>query len=157
MNQTLNESTQSIQEPTDLLAERKKIFSPLQIRLASFIGGPLAAIYFLKANFDNLNNKEGAKKTLIFGLAFSVLLILILPFLPQRFPQMVLPLAYSFLAGHLAESHQLSKQAILNSTEYEFGSGWKVFGVSIVCLLIFFIIALAFMLALSAFGLAQVA
>ena len=157
MDQTLDESNHSTQGAPDISIERRKIFSPLQIRTASFIGGPLAGIYFLKENFENLNRQEAAKKTLVFGLVFSVLLILILPFLSPRFPRMVLPLAYSFLAGHIAESQQLSKQAILDSADYEFGSGWKVVGVSVVSLLVFFVVAMAIILTLNFFGIVQFA
>ena len=80
------------------------IYSPVQVVTCSFFGGPFAAVFVLKKNFDALGDKAGSLKTIIWGSVFIVLLFLSLPFLPEKFPHYVLPLAYSIAAREIAKS-----------------------------------------------------
>jgi hypothetical protein len=47
--------------------DKSKIYSPNQVGLGTFFGGPLAAVYFLKKNFDAVDNSATAEKTVIIG------------------------------------------------------------------------------------------
>ena len=62
-----------------------KIYSPTQIALGSFWGGSIAAVYFLRCNFLALGKEKDAQKTLVYGIVFNVVLLGILPFLPEEF------------------------------------------------------------------------
>jgi hypothetical protein len=110
---------------------KTKIYSPKQIYCSAFLGGPFAMVYVLKKNFDALGNRASSKKTIIFGSIFNILLFLLLPFLPKNFPHMVLPIICSVVAMQIAEKHQMSKKAILDSEQYGFQSNWNVLGISI--------------------------
>jgi hypothetical protein len=108
-----------------------KVYSPTQVALSTFLGGPIAMVYVLKKNFEVLENKRAAQTTVIWGSLLVALVVLILPFLPEQFPNLALPLAYGYAARMVAEKYQLSKGAIVASDRFEFQSNWKVFGVSI--------------------------
>jgi len=119
-----------------------KLYSPTQVQAGALLGGPLAMIFVLKKNFDALGNKSGSKKTIIWGTVFIALILLALtlvlifkdPF--ARHSNYLFPLLYSLAARQIAEKCQMSKQAILDSKEYEFRSNWNVFGISVgFCLL----------------------
>jgi len=55
----------------------------------------------------------------------------LLPFVPDRFPNYVIPLLYSIAAGFVADKWQLRKQAILDSGKYQIQSNWRVFGMAL--------------------------
>ncbi|MBV9222231.1 MAG: hypothetical protein JO366_21270 [Methylobacteriaceae bacterium] len=108
-----------------------KVYSPAQVSFSSFLGGPGAMVYVLKKNFDVLGNQKAARAILIWGSLFTISLVLISPFLPERFPTYALPLAYCFAARAIAERYQLKKEAIQSSDRFAFQSNWKVFGLSL--------------------------
>lgn len=68
------------------MTERARLYSPRQIAIGSLFGGPLAAVYVLKKNFDPLDNESGSKQTLIYGGLFLAVILLSAPFLPDNFP-----------------------------------------------------------------------
>lgn len=129
-----------------------KIYSPIQIALGSFWGGPIAVVYFLHKNYISLNNEELARKTIILGSLFLIALLGILPFLPENFPSIVIPLAYSLTGKQLALNTQLSKEKIQDDENYTFESNWNVFAIGILTLLLFMAFAVAIMFGLESAG-----
>jgi hypothetical protein len=122
-----------------------KLYSLTQIALGTYLGGPLAAIYFLKGNFDVLGKEGMSKKTLQIGLAVSLILIIILPFLPEATPNTIIPMLYLIPVIMIVKKHQISKDVIIGSDEYDFQSSWKVFGMSIAWMIAFLLITILFM------------
>jgi len=120
----------------------KPLFSPGQVYTGSMLGGPLAAAYFIKKNFDALGNEQGSKRAVILGISFAVLLILILPFLPSKTPNMVIPIAYSFAAYQVVKQYQRTKEQIAESAEYVFHSAWRVAGIGLFSMVIFLVPAI---------------
>lgn len=120
----------------------KKVYSPVQIWMGTFIGGPFAAMYFLKSNFDILGKPLLSKITIQIGLAASILLLLVLPFLPENFPNNIIPIIYFVPVVMVVKQHQLTKKEISESPEYDFHSSWQVFGISLGLMLVFFLIAM---------------
>lgn len=74
---------------------KNKLYSPRQATTASIIGGPLAGLYVVRTNYQEMGRQAAARSALIYGLVFIAALFAILPFLPERFPNVVLPVAYS--------------------------------------------------------------
>src|SRR5260221_5084868 len=113
-----------------------KLYSPLQVALASFGGGPFAVVYVLKKNFDALGKKVASRQTLIYGAIFNVFMLgaPLLP-IPAKLPNYIIPIVYSVAARLFAEKHQMTKRAIRDSADYSFQSAWKVLGVSVGCLI----------------------
>ncbi len=133
--------------------DRIKLYSPTQVTVASFVGGPFAAVYTLWMNFRALGDAAEARMTLIWGFVFVMAVFGILPALPEGFPNYVLPVIYSLGARLVAERFHLTKQAIRESERYGFQSNWNVLGISVAFLLAFIVLAVAFVLGLDAIGL----
>ena len=108
----------------------------------------MAMVYVLKKNYDALGNRRDSKRTLIGGSVFVLLILGVLPFLPDKFPNLLIPIAYSVAAMHIAEKYQMSKQAILASQQYGLQSNWNVFGISSGWFLAFLTIGVLWMLGL---------
>jgi hypothetical protein len=110
-----------------------QLYSPTQAACGALLGGPVGLIYFLHANFNALGNDRLKKKTLVFGAAFILSLLVIFPMLPEEFPSAPFTILYVIATRHIAERHQVTKQRIIDSPEYDFYSNWRVFGVGILC------------------------
>jgi hypothetical protein len=132
---------------------KQKIYSPNQVMAGSLLGGPMAMVYLLWKNFQVLENPHGMRQILIWGSIFIITMIGFAPLLPTNWPDYALPILYSLGARSLAESFQMSKQAIGESPDYEFQSVWNVIAVSIAFLLAMIAFALALLLGLAAIGL----
>jgi hypothetical protein len=132
-----------------------KLYTPLQVRLGSFLGGPIAPVFLLRENFRVLGKSAEARATTIWGGAFVACVLALLPFLPSRFPNYVIPIGYSIAAGVLVEKWQLQKQAILDSGKYQIQSNWRVVGLAIVVLLIFMVVTLIELFLLDALGIVR--
>jgi len=130
-----------------------KIYSPIQVALGAFFGGPVALVFVLWRNFKALGNKAGARKALLGGLLFIAAILMSIPFLPEKFPNFVLPIAYSFAAKLIAETYQLSKAAIAASETYTFQLAWNVVGIIVCSLFIFVALALAWLTGADMLGL----
>ncbi len=129
-----------------------KIYSPNQIAIGTFLGGPLAAIFFLKRNFDTLGKEELSKQTLKIGLVVSLIIIAILPYLPEATPSILIPMLYLFPTIMVVKTFQISKDEIMNAEEYSFQSSWKVFGISLGWMLVFLVASILFMFLLESVG-----
>jgi hypothetical protein len=138
--------------PPQLIAETDTLYTPFQVRLASFIGGPGAAIYTLHWNFRRLKKFREARVTLFCGGALVVVMLVGIPFLPAKFPNTVIPLAYSISSGSVAASKQLSKEAIVASGKFVRSSGWNVAAVCFISLLSLSVIMIAVWFVMDHFG-----
>ena len=135
--------------------DKIKLYSPTQVTVGSFAGGPFAVVYMLWMNFRALGEAAEAKRMLIWGFVFVAAVFAILPMLPEGFPNYVLPITYSLGARLVAERFHLTKQAIKQSEHYGFQSNWNVFGISVGFLLAFMALAVVFVLALDETGLVR--
>jgi hypothetical protein len=107
------------------------LYSPIQVGVSAFVGGPFGAVFTLWKNFRALGNERAATHTLIGGAVFIVAVLAVVPFLPDKFPNSPIPIAYTVAAIVIARQYQLTKQAIRESEQYQFRSNWNVFGISI--------------------------
>ncbi len=119
----------------------KNIYSPRQIQLATFFGGPLTATYMLTKSFKDIGENKLAKQSLIISLVVSLLTLISLPFSPEKMPNNVLPLLYLVPVIIVLKSHYLTKEEIVDSQSFGFKSSWNVFGLSIVGIVVYLILA----------------
>lgn len=138
--------------PLAPLISRSRLYTPFQVGTAAFFGGPFGAIYTLYSNFKIMGKGREQRLTLYGGIGFVAALCATIPFLPEKFPNMVIPLAYAYAAGGIASSKQLSKEAILASQQFVRHSGWNVTVVSLVSFLAFCLIFFPLLFALMYFG-----
>ena len=136
-----------------LKLEKKKIYSPLQVLAASFLGGPMAMIYVLWKNFQTLENPHGMHQILFWGSIFIIALMLFSPLMPNSWLDFVIPFAYPLAVWSLAENFQMPKQAIADSQTYEFQTAGNVIALSIVFLLAMIVVSFAWFFVLAAVGL----
>ena len=136
---------------------KQSVYSPTQAALGSFFGGPLASVIFIKSNYRVLGNSGAEKKTLIYGAILLLALIGLLPFLPDKFPDMAIPIATIFATRAIIEKYQFTKQAIVESSSLTFQSNWRVFWVSLLCLVVFLVVTVSVMLGLDFFGIVAIA
>ncbi len=133
--------------------DRIKLYSPMQVAVGSFIGGPFAVVYLLWQNFRALDEETYAKRMLVWGAIFVAAVFAILPMLPANFPNYVLPVVYSLGARLVAERFHLTKRAIRESDRYAQQSNWNVLGIGIAFLLAFIVLAVGFVIGLDEIGL----
>jgi hypothetical protein len=134
-----------------LTLEKKKLFTPNQVLACSFFGGPMAMIYALWKNFQVLERPRDMRHILFWGALFIVLLLLFSPFIPD-WAEIVVPIAYSVASRSIAVNHQMTKEAIRDSAEYEFQPISRVVAVSAVFFAAFVALTFAFVFALISAG-----
>ncbi len=117
------------------------VFSPKQIFLGSYLGGPVAALYYLKCNFKAMNNKTAENYILYIGSIFITLLTVSLLYIPENIPRMAIPLFYSGIALLISEQLQINKEKETTSKDYHFSSSWLVAKIAIVSLVGYLIVA----------------
>jgi hypothetical protein len=110
------------------------LYSPRQIYTASFLGGPFAGAWFLSRNFRLLSRGSDSDKTLIIGVAVVIGLFPLPVVLPKNFPQVLIPLAYSYPFFYFSK-----RLFVENAGEkINFVSGWvvwlKIVGVALLWL-----------------------
>lgn len=132
---------------------RTRMYTPSQVALGSFWGGPIAAAYFIHQNFQALEKHREAALTRTLGVIATLVFLLTLPFLPESFPSLLIPLIYTSLALMVATRWHPSKETIANGTQYDFQSNWRVFFTGLVALILIVLMAGTTMLGLSALGL----
>jgi hypothetical protein len=114
---------------------RISVFSPGQITWATFLGAPIAGCVLMALNYRRFGDFTSANVALVTGFIGTALLLAIAFFLPENFPNSVLPVAYTFGMYHSAK--------LLQGTAYEQhlanggvkASGWAATGVGILSLL----------------------
>ena len=126
-------SSPSAQLTSATVVEKVGIYSPVQVACGT-IGGPVGLIYFLKANFDALGNERYARNTLYIGIVLTLLLGVLMPFIPDDIPGSPFTIAYIVTALHISKRYQLEKQAIKSSNEYFQYSNWRVLGYGLICM-----------------------
>lgn len=125
----------------------RSLYSPGQVAAGTFLGGPLAAIYLLKKNFEGADDQKKAKKIASIGCLLVVLSTFVVVLLPENFPGGIIPILFTIAAYQYTKDNFPSKEDIQASETYQLQSGWGVFGISIGmlvihCALIFFVVAL---------------
>jgi hypothetical protein len=121
-----------------------RLFSPPQIAIASFIGAPIAASWFFSRNYRQLGDSGRATMALVWGVLGTLVALVIATFLPDWFPNIVFPLAYSLGLRAMAQNIHGNAVAQHVSSGGKLGSWWVVVGISTLMLLVIVAIALVF-------------
>jgi hypothetical protein len=121
---------------SDPNAQKKGIYSPTQVYITTFLGGPFMGFFVLWSNFRAMGKTDSANHTLIWGAVCNVLFlgIFLIP-IPKSFPNILIPIIYSVIFRQFAESQQMTRDAIRNSETFTFQSWWKAIGIAIAFLI----------------------
>ena len=106
------------------------VYSPLQIFFGSIFFGPLAMLYFLWKNFQNMQLFTEAKKVLFYGSIFVVVLVTCLKLSPSSISSLIIglivPFFYSLAALQISTSMQATKKDIKANTNWCMQSLWNI-------------------------------
>ena len=124
------------------MEETKKFYSQKAISIATYFGGPLAAGYLIKKNFEVLNQPDNGQKSLIIGIISTLLLFAGIFSIPEpiidKIPQPVIPLIYTGIIYLIVEKLQGKKLQEHKDSGGDFHSGWKAAGVGAIAMIILF-------------------
>ena len=112
-------------QPVTLVAP---IYSATQIRLGTFLGGPLVAGYFIAENYKVFGEEGKARAAWIYAIAFTIALFGGIFAIPAnvKVPGYIIPIIYCWITFYLVQHFQ-GKQidALTNGGEGLF-SWWRV-------------------------------
>src|SRR6185503_9708713 len=108
-----------------------KLYTPNQVALASFIGAPLGGFWLIAANYRVLGKDSARMKAIATGVLSTVAILSLGLVLPENFPRVVVPAAYTFGMKQLAIA--LQGIDIANLTTSGKHSTWRAAGVGFLC------------------------
>jgi hypothetical protein len=132
-----------VHAPEKLAPGVMRVFSPAQGSLGTFLGGPLAGTYFIRTNFLALGDSKRARLTTIWGVVICAGILLALPFLPDKMPGYIIPMAYAITARVIIERAQFTKAQIAASSTLAFHSCWRAVAVAVLGLVVFALLGIA--------------
>lgn len=104
------------------------VYSPMQLSAGSILGGPLAGIYFLRANYLSLDNQEMARKVVRWGVSIYIALLIAVFFIPSDlFPDYMVTVMTSIIVYQIAVNTMPVKSTIKDDDSLKFQSKWRVF------------------------------
>lgn len=113
------------------------LYSPGQIALAAFLGGPAAAGWFLSRNFRQLEDPRTGRKWLVGSIVGTLALLACAWFLPENFPTQALPVGYTIGFYQIAKNLQAGDVSYHLSEGGRKGSWWTVAWISLLFLAAF--------------------
>lgn len=120
--------------------KKHHVYTLWHIILGSYLGGPLAATYFIAQNFKALGDEQSSKKTWQIGIAITILIFAGLFFLPVDFvdtqPNSLVPILYTVLVAVYFNKKQKDQVEEYIKNGNPKASGWKTFGMSLLWLVV---------------------
>lgn len=120
----------AVTDPT-AVAQYGQLYSTSQIFVGTFLGSPLAGTWLLVKNLDVLGRGGEVAKSWGIGIGATALLLTLAFFLPENFPNSVLPLAAGFGFRALAEGMFGAALGSHKSAGGRFFSWWRVVGIGL--------------------------
>ena len=125
-----------------------KLYSKRAIGGATFLGGPIAAGYLIRENYQELKEPDKGRQVFIYSLVFTFVLFGGMFLIPENIldsiPNLLIPIIYTALISLYVERIQgkiLDKHKVLGNA---FQSGWKAAGIGFVSLLIIGLVLIGF-------------
>lgn len=122
------------------MEETKRYYSQRAITIATYFGGPLAAGYLIKKNYETLEQPDNARKSLLIGIVSTILIFAGIFSIPEeiidKIPNALIPLIYTGIIYLIVE--RVQGESLKNHKESggEFYSGWKAAGIGAIAMLI---------------------
>jgi hypothetical protein len=122
-------------------ADVKKVFSPAQGSVASFLGGPLVGTYIVAMNYWALGAMKRARLTAIWGIVITAATLFCGSLLPNRVVGFSVNAAYGVATWLIIGRTQFAKPQIVASSTLTSHSNWRVAGVVFLGLFITFVLS----------------
>ncbi|MFA8450244.1 MAG: hypothetical protein ACEPOW_06095 [Bacteroidales bacterium] len=122
------------------MEENKILYSNEAISIATFLGGPLAAGYLFKKNYEAFSQEEKGRKAFFIGLISTVLIFVGVFFIPDdikdKIPGALIPAFYTLMIHFIFEKTQGGWLKEHKESGGKFHSGWKAIKIGVVSLVI---------------------
>ncbi len=113
------------------------LYSPVQTGVAAFIGGPLAGCWLLATNFAMLSKPAARTRTIIVGVVVTVLVFALSLYLPEDFPNLIIPFVYTVVFHQVAKQLQGDEFSQFVEEGGQRFSHWRVVGISFLAIVVF--------------------
>jgi len=121
-----------------------KIYGKWQHWVATYIGGPLVAGYIIAENFKAFNEHDKAKKTWLYTIVATILILIGAFFIPEEiliaFPNAIIPMIYTLTAYAFMYHFQNKNISAHKISEGKFFSWWRVVGIGLIGLVSFLLL-----------------
>ena len=124
------------------------LYSPGQVAAAAFLGSPIAGCWLLASNFGELGLPGPRRDTLIAGVVATAIVFVLALSLPEDFPNLVIPMAYTFGLLYIARQSQGEAFRKHMDAGGQRHSHWRVILIGVVSLIVFFVVSIAIVLVL---------
>lgn len=118
----------------------KKLFSQKAIAIATYFGGPAAAGYLVKKNYDAYNQSDKGKIAFIIGIVSTLLIYAGIFSIPEqiidKIPNVLIPGIYTLIIYYIVEKIQGQWLNQHKKSGGEFYSGWKATGIGAIFMVI---------------------
>ena len=114
---------------TDAIPE--KAYSPGQVAGAAFIGSPIAGCILLNSNFLLFGAPNRRRGILIGGSLATIAVFVMAYFLPEDFPNALLPACYTGAIQQFAKHTQAADFEAYIASGGSKHSNWRVFGIGL--------------------------
>jgi hypothetical protein len=122
------------------MEETKKLFSQRAIAIATYFGGPAAAGFLIKRNYEAHNQEDNGKKAFVIGIISTLLLFAGIFSIPEniidKIPNVVIPAIYTGIIYLIVEKIQGQWLNEHKESGGEFHSGWKATGIGAIFMVI---------------------
>ncbi len=109
----------------------KRYYSTNQTRVGTFIGGPIAGIFFIYKNFLKLGKITESKYSLYYGIPICFGLFLLSPLITNGLLAILYPIAIAILAGYIVQETQISSYDDIHTDNFKYVPWWQVILISI--------------------------
>lgn len=122
----------------------KKLFSQKAITIATYFGGPAAAGYLVKKNYESYDQENKGKKAFIIGIISTLLIFAGIFSIPEhiidKIPNAVIPAIYTGIIYLIVEKIQGQWLKEHKESGGEFYSGWKATGIGAIFMVILLVL-----------------
>ena len=126
------------------MEETKKLFSQKSIALATYFGGPAAAGYLVKKNYEAFDQEENGMKAFIISVVSTILIFAGIFSIPEHIldniPNALIPAVYTGIIALIVEQTQGKRIKEHKLSGGEFFSGWKAAGIGAIFLVILVVV-----------------
>lgn len=112
----------------------QRYYSPNQIAVAAFLGGPVAAGFYLGKRYRFFGEEEQAWRCWKLSFIGMALLGLVLPFTASHIPNTIIPIIYTVLYSTLARTDDHKRGVKAQDMQADKGSTDKLLFISLVIL-----------------------
>ena len=127
------------------MEEIKKLYTQRVISIATFFGGPIAAVIMIRANYKNLGKQLEGRYTLIIGIISTAIFLGLAILMPETklvdSLWKIVPILYVGAIYLIVDKFQGQELKTHKESNGKFHSNWRAAGIGLISLLVVFIVA----------------